>query len=663
MIFMENNNLDFIIPVGLDPRTFTPQEVAETIISKHKRFGVKRFLYFGLSKGWRSIGYPPRDEYIKCAEMGAEVKKLLVGYDIEIGWTVALTLKSGKSDEFKSIIRKDGSAHPFSSCPLDDAFRKRFVEDVVLFAKIVKPAFIFTEDDYSVEASSGCYCENHLNEFAKRVGRYYSREELVEIFSQKTDEAYALLRKWRELKKDTMVSLSAYLREELDKVSPETELGYMQSGGADEDGDATEAIARAMAGDRHTPYSRLFGAFYCGVEDKKIPEELYHALYTKQHTGENFKFYHETDAYPHSKFYAAGKHMKAMLGTVLSYGFDGSIFFESSVGRSENVYGDMYAEETERFNEVYRTSKKCTLKGVELDYDPFWNTVDKPISTINPLWTRSISRFGIPFVSVDSNVAFWDVRQARHADHDTIMDRLSKGLFVDGDAAKVLCERGYSKYLGVEVGEDVIANTPLGYDLGASEVVRQEFTSDNKAVRMPCAHMWCPHGNGKWLKIDVTDENCEIVSDAFTFRKEIITTAMTRFENELGGRVVVMSLTLDGNNSQALFNYDRQRLIQNLLTWCSDEYVYIKDIPDMSIVINEAKEGNDFIGFVTMTNLCPDKLDMAELHLPEKWENVKRVHILGKDAVWKEIGFERTDDGIIVNSEFEYCEPVYIKMS
>ena len=66
---MHTHELDIINPVSLNPRVSTAADVAEAILWQHKRFGVRRFAFFALSKGWRSIGYPPREEYIKCAEM------------------------------------------------------------------------------------------------------------------------------------------------------------------------------------------------------------------------------------------------------------------------------------------------------------------------------------------------------------------------------------------------------------------------------------------------------------------------------------------------------------------------------------------------------------------------------------------------------------------
>ncbi|MBR5134617.1 MAG: insulinase family protein, partial [Clostridia bacterium] len=102
-------------------------------------------------------------------------------------------------------------------------------------------------------------------------------------------------------------------------------------------------------------------------------------------------------------------------------------------------------------------------------YDTFYNTIEdgKPL----PYFTESISRFGIPFSASKSSVAVWDARQAKYYPDEVVLDYLSRGLILDGDAAKALCERGFGKYLGVSVGEDVLSEDPmLVYDLGAREV-------------------------------------------------------------------------------------------------------------------------------------------------------------------------------------------------
>lgn len=245
------------------------------------------------------------------------------------------------------------------------------------------------------------------------------------------------------------------------------------------------------------------------------------------------------------------------------------------------------------------------------------------------------------------------------------MKYLSKGLFLDGDAAKALCKRGYGKYIGVEVGEDVVTVGKRLFDLGAREVICDGFVSESKGRNMPSAHMLSVYGNGKLLELTKIDDKCETVSEACTFQKEFISVAMTRFQNELGGKVVVMGMTLDGNYSQSLYNYRRQKLIQELLCWCRDSYTYVKDAPDVYLIENKADNPEEcgFKSMLTAANLCEDNLDSLTLHIAEDFGKVNKVQIVDDNGKLKKVKFTKTDDGINIKTSVESLRPIYILLS
>lgn len=660
------SDLDIIIPVSMELDWPTRESIVTAILEQHRRYGFTRFALAAPCGGWRSVAYPPREHFEALARLFLSVKNELSPHGIECGWWNTLTLKSGPSGEFTRPIKRNGEVHPFATCPLDEAFQKRFSEDIALFARIAKPAFIITEDDYSVAAAGGCFCKHHLAAFAKRQGKAYSREELVDLMYQDTPQAHALNRAYRQVSGDALVSLAAAVRKALDVESPEIPMGYMQAGGVDCDGACTEEIARAMAGPNHTPFSRLFGTFYGGVRVREIPCALYHPLHSKQHIPGDFRFYHESDTFPHTRFFTSGAHMRAIMSAAYSYGFDGSTFQTQQLldhANEETAYGKMFAAEWPRFQAIHRIAKQCRVTGVQIDYDPFWNTVDPAVLQLKPLWTKCIGLFGIPFTTLDSGVTFWDEYQTRYFDDEVIMKKLSGTLFLDGAAAKHLCDRGYSSYIGVEIGDDVLSGTTIRFDLGAREVICDGFLPDYPGRHMPSAHMYSPPGNGKLLKMTVIDNTCEVISNAVTFQKAQICPAMTRFVNRLGGKVVVMGMTLRGNHSQSLFNYRRQRLLQELIVWGSDDFVMAKNAPDIYVIENEAIDPSQsgFLGMLTLINLCEDDLDEITLHLPSKWKHAV-FSILDRNGHWQPAASTPTADGITLHCQVRHLDPVYLLM-
>ncbi|MBR3943061.1 MAG: hypothetical protein IKJ55_06855, partial [Clostridia bacterium] len=482
------------------------------------------------------------------------------------------------------------------------------------------------------------------------------------VFEQKTEESYQLFKKWRDLMCDSLVILSEAVRKEVDKKSPEIPIGSMQPGSCDADGgDSTVKIARALAGKNHTPFCRIHGTSYCTREDARdLANTLFHALYSKQHIDGDFIFYHESDTFPHTLFYMSASKMCAYMSAVYSYGFDGSTFQTAQISDDMNedpAYGLMYKKERDRFNQVHRIAKQCDLQGVALDYDPFWNTAEQ--SPTNSFWTELLSVFGIPYTTTQSDVAFWDVRQAKHKNHDEVLKALSKGLFLDGAAAKALCERGYGKYIGVSIGETV-AQDRMKYDLDAREIIKPPFDAFSKGKNMPAAHMYSNGKNGMLLEMKVTDPNTEIITEEYSFQRELNSVAMTRFQNELGGKIVVMGTTLERNRSQNLFNYRRQKLLHELLKWCSDSYVYTKDRANIHTIVNKAKNQAEFKGMITLINLGDGTLDSVTLHLPPEWKKAKEFLLLDQKGEWVQGNIALKENELILQEPFRHCDAVYI---
>ncbi len=132
---------------------------------------------------------------------------------------------------------------------------------------------MITEDDYSIYASVkeyGCFCKNHMDEFSKRTGVSYTPEQLVEIFRGNTPERDILLKKWRELMKDSLVGFANAVREKLDRCLPEIPVGTCETGNCDIDGATTEPLARALAGEKHIPFREFTVRIIAAVIQKRF---------------------------------------------------------------------------------------------------------------------------------------------------------------------------------------------------------------------------------------------------------------------------------------------------------------------------------------------------------------------------------------------------------
>ena len=660
------DELTIIVPMSIEIDWTTKDEAIASMRLFKNKYGYDKFALALPCGGWRSIGYPPHDYFREKGELFREIRQEVEKDGIVCGWWNTLTINTGESYEFIRLIDIDGNPAPISSCPLDPHFRERFAKDNALFAKVGKPAFMFVEDDYAISSHSkgGCFCQYHLAEFARREGRYYSREGLKTILARKTPESFELLRRWRDLQRDSLVGLSEAVRAELDKETPEIPMGLAQCASpCDADGDSTEAISRAFAGPNHTPFCRIQGSYYNGGETLDIPRMMYHPLYNKQHIKGDFYFMQEADAYPQTRYFNSAAHMRAIMEVAYSFGFESSLFYPKQIlddVDEEKAYSRMFVNERAKFSEIFRTARGCRLRGVKLCFDPFWNTAAPEGGN----WIRCVGLFGIPYTTTEDNVIFLDACTARHAEDGQLKKWFSKGLFLDGDAAKVLCERGYSQYIGVDVGEDITLSGMLKYDLAAREVILPPFDRFSKGKHMPSPHMFSNGHNGIARRLCPINPAVEIITEEVSYEKKSVSPLMTRFVNTLGGHIVVMGMTLTDNRSQSLFNYRRQRLFQELLKWCTDEYAFVKNDADIFTIMNVAEKPGEkgFRCLLTLTNLCDDPLDAVSMHLPKALYAPVKVLLLEKTGKWRQADYKCTEDGIEIKEKLEYCDPMIVKI-
>ena len=177
---------------------------------------------------------------------------------------------------------------------------------------------------------------------------------------------------------------------------------------------------------------------------------------------------------------------------------------------------------------------------------------------------------------------------------------------------------------------------------------------------MDAGYGYSPNGVGDIMKLDVIGEGCEIITELYNFKKEKISPVMTRFKNSLGGKVVVMANTL--GCEYTIINYRRQRLIHNLMLWCSDNVAFVREAPSVCVIMNEAIDTakSGFKGMLTLVNLCEDSLDEIRVHLPIKWSKTEEICALGTDGKWTCINYEKCGCEIIIKGNLGFLDPMYL---
>lgn len=645
-------------------------EMISQLIDMRQRFGLRRFSLVAPMEEVRLTGYPSRQVYQEIGEDVLYVKNKLASYDIEIGWWSAPSLRLGAGGDFQYITDLNGTISDTSPCPLDPKFKEDFSNNIAHVVKIARPFIVHFEDDFELSwqpkaVKFGCFCPHHLAEFSKRQGQNYSREELEKIFTDKvTPHSIKLRRAWAELSRDSLTSLAEVIREKVDIIAPETRMLLCQSGICDMDGDFTEAVTKAFAG-KTRPAVRLFGSDYSSDEAQSLPKRVFHALYSIQHLPKEFEFYHESDTYPHTRFFMSATKLKSLMTAAFSYGFDTSMFYGTQYldnPLEEEGYVSMFHSEIKRFSALKEAVKNCEVGGVEIVHRSLGyiaNSYERRRGHDNYTgqdWVPFIGKSGIPYTSKNGKVKIVAGNFVDILTDDEIKEMLSGGVLLDGSAAYSLYKRGWGEMIGADVAKGSEAN--FSY-----EGVRNPDDYPNIKGKLMYNLLFAPAGSegGSFYELK-PKQKAKIITDFLDPEEKPVIPGMLRFKNKLGGRVVITAFSIAGNRSSAVFNYKKKEIIRQSIEWLGNEPlpVFVNKLPNVYCIFNRSK--SDDFAIVTLINLSADPANSFSLDVAPEWVNVK-VKMLNENGKWQEVNIETKGRTMKVDLPLLIMQPVILKFT
>ncbi|MEZ5103497.1 MAG: hypothetical protein R2757_03295 [Draconibacterium sp.] len=644
------------------------EEMLSQMIEIKKRFGLRRFLLTDPMEHVRLFGYPTSEIYRQIGEKVLYVKQQLSSYDVEVGWWCAPSLRSGSGAPSQYITDLTGKVSSISLCPIDPKYMEDFSGNVATVVRISNPFMVQFEDDYELshqppEVRFGCFCPLHLAEFAKRQNKYYSREELFEIFQQVNPESMKLRQAWAELSRDSLSNLASLIRKKIDEIDPKTRIMLCQSGSADFDGDFTEAVTRAFAGNTR-PAVRLYGTSYGSDLAQSLPDNIFHALYSKQHLPDSFECFHESDTYPHNRFFMSAAKIRSLITAAISYGFDDSLFYPTQYldnPTEEEGYLSMIHSETKRLNALKSAVKDCSVSGVEIVHKPFAHIVNpytgsgRPSTDSGAQWVSILGRFGIPYTSKNGNVKFISGKMTDMMDNEEVEKLLRGNIMMDGEAAYSLFKKGWGELIGAE-------KVSIGKEANfCYEGIRDASDFSNIKGDLMYNNIFAPAGTESGLFFILEPvSNAEIITDFLDGEEKKIMPAMYRFQNNLGGRIAVTALNAN-NRSSGMFNYKKKELMRQTIEWMANESlpVFVKELPNVFCIYNKSNTANYAI--VTLINLSSDTFNSFSLDVAPEWDG-KNIEFLNKEGTWEKTRCKKLKSGYKIDLQLDIMKPVILKI-
>ncbi|OGV49853.1 MAG: hypothetical protein A2X49_08415 [Lentisphaerae bacterium GWF2_52_8] len=637
-------NINPILPFEM----FTnPQQAVREMRIIKRKYGIKRFMLTGPGQAVRISGFPSREVFERIGDALSYCNEQLAPEGVEVGWWCSPSLSSGDGRGFQNIVGINGVACPISSCPLGQQFVNAFTENIKTLVARGKPFMIQFEDDYELSnhpqiGGFGCFCPLHLEKFSQQTGKYYSREELAEIFSSVTAESTSLRQLWSKMGRDTMTGLSQKIRFAVDEVRPETRICLCQPGCCDLDGDMTEHVARAFAGKNTQAAVRLYGSAYSHTDSGyPIPSMLLHAMYSAEHLPKDFELFYETDSFPHTRYFSSAAFLESSLYTAFASGLHDSLLYAAQYlddPCEEKGYFNMYKENRIRFNAFRNSLKGFNLDGCQIIHRPD-ACCGAPVDKDNyagrndsRAWADILGRNGIPFTTRKRHVKMLNGLTANVMSDLELKDALSGGLFLDGEAAQILYNRGFAEYLGIKIGgmlEPCFSHERLA-EIPEFADIKGRFMY-NRNLRFKSAGF----ESGTFIKIET--RSAKAMTYLVGAYAEDIQPGITCFENAMGGRVAVLAGYISSNYSSNIFNYRKKEIIRRIITWLN------KDTILAATLINSANEHLMFNvnsdrseAIFTVNNLSSDIIRGSDVLFNPEW-NDSTLFELKLNGEWKAI--------------------------
>ena len=527
---------------------------------------------------------------------------------------------------------KTGEPSFGSCCPLDADFRKYFYDAMAKLASY-GPKVIMIDDDWRTlsRAQRGCACEAHMKLFNETAGTNFTRQELWDICASGSEEGKKYWKIWQEVQKKTLVDAVEYLRAGIDSVDP-TIQGVICTNKENHAcakpfaGKGNPSIARG-AGSRYAPLStRYYGTyfFYAALRYHKIKDMVDIPIA-------------ESDSCPHNRYSMSASAFHMCFVESLLEGYKGAKhwFTRSNYELESGVaFKKKFAKYKKFDDQVAKDFDEITYEGFRIPL--IWRDTESPLEDTSDVDKQSIGwlnhcfeRLGLPaYFSNEQGGILSLERDCLHfySDED-IKKFLSGNVFLAGDVAELLCKRGFSDLLGVEVR-----------DWKGLKVTGEYFINEKNHSNKQY--------NGKEI-VTLSDE-VETLSWAINqvqgAKMTKLYPAVTLYKNKLGGNVVTFSGTpvspFTFSDGFGFLTQTRKAQLINIMNRINPVPAYYASDDELFCKAGTMKDGTIFVA------LFPTSYDdIEEIKLGVNKE-ISSVRYLTPDGEKKEVEF--TQDGNII---------------
>lgn len=634
-------------------------EICEDIKNQYKS-GIANFPVFCMTL--MPEGNPPVNKAKNLCEKYIKFKSKLDSEKIPSGVLVQASIGHGwvlgEESEFQKLVQFTDGTSVSTVCPYDEGFKKYIYDALKTIAKC-NPGYIMIDDDLRLifREGEGCACPLHLKRISEIYGKTLTREQLRKLVAEGNKHLQDI---FIRTQKEAVVEVAKIMRSAIDSVNPKIPGSFCCVGA---NAEFAVEIATVLAGEGNPVVVRINNGNYTAVGAKQLSNVFYRAATQiekiKKHTD---VILDESDTCPQNRYSTSASMVHAHFAGTILEGANGAKHWITKLNSFEPESGVAYRNILKKYKGFYeelaKTVPLLSWKGCRIPllgeakyvFDGkkypgpgigHWGAVaESPNGWANCV----LERLGLPvyFSSENSGIVCLEGNCDEYFTDEQMLKALGGCMFVASDSAKKLIDRGFGKYLGVDVKE---------WD-GKQPTDEIVFVNNN----------YCKAQVGFKQLIPLSEsviEHSKVIHSLDGKNIEYLFPGVTEYKNDLGGTVFVFCGTpntkYDLSTAFSYLCYSRKLQLTELMKKSGHLPAYYPG--DEEVYFRCATTDKDEI-FVAMFNISFDKIEKTKIVCHS---NVSKIEMLMPGGNWIDVCYEKQGDEYIIDAPCEILIPLVLK--
>lgn len=576
-------------------------------------------------------GDPPEDKARILGERFTAFRRVFKGDASRLGILAQATIGHGwvpdEPSKYQQIIRPDGTP-VYQMCPLDPDFQD-YIRAVFRHLGALRPSFFMIDDDFRLlSGRDGCFCRLHQAAIGRRLGRVFTREDLLGVLRQNPEAA----REYDALLLDSLMQLAGIIRDAVDETDASIP-GSLST--CQFDIRHAGPLARRLAGAGNPCMIRINNARYLTAEMRSFPVRMRDGATQVAGLDPDTLLLAETDPCPQNRYSTGATLMHAHYTGSILEGCHGAKHWLTRTETFQPASGAAYRNILRRHHGFYQTLFDAVQQSQPAGYiavalpsaPPFNPAPDRCYVGLGRSWAAVMGVLGLPcnFARMPSLPVLMTGDEAVLFTDDELRRLLKNGMLLDGSAAETLCLRGFADAIGVRAGP--WQGPAVSCERWGTVILPRDLRYSRLEPLGPCTRV---HSTLLHRKSGVS----ETFSD--------LGPAATLFENAAGGRVAVLAASCGFGNSLtapglSFYDEDRKRELVELLGFVCGEPVAFHYPGDAEIYL-KLRRFADKRYLVALFNLGHDAEEVIPLVSPCA---ISGCEILTPGGTWREIAYSR----------------------